>query len=597
MKKIGFKITLPYLILFLGGMVLLAKCFYSFCWSDETFYFSTAYRFYQGDSIFLHDWFPTQLSGVLLLPFLALFIGITGSTSGIILYFRILYVIFSLLCSITVYQVLKKDKNTTVGLIAAVCSLFYAHLNIATLSYYTISVQCFLIAMILLYHFGCTRKNSLLIYAGIIFAIAVLALPTLAIAWVLALFAVAIMLIVSRTKISSDTYKLAVAKTDYPRIILYTSIGIIIPAVIFFIFLFNNVSITDFIKGIPYVLSDEEHGTGLIYPLRKFFISINQEYGNKGAYLGYLLILGSLIFQQKLRKRPYCLIVFGCDAALFVYYAVKSFNHTGYIQTAICMFCLPLFFLTVKKDLNAFFTIFLGGMIFSFVYSYSSNGYLYIISLGHAISSVAAIIFISDFTNEHLLSASQDRSSLTIARLITIVSAIVLCYVMTTTVILRIRNIYRDAPLPDLTSKISCGPASGLFTTEEHARLYNEVYETITDYCQSNNLSGQESGTIFITKLLPFGYMCTDLKCAAPTSWRTQFNSERLEPYYDMNPDRVPDMVLVLDKEYGCYDTCGDVEADPSPNENEIGGFLLSYINSHNYSVIDVPCGTLYKAN
>ena len=99
--------------------------------------------------------------------------------------------------------------------------------------------------------------------------------------------------------------------------------------------------------------------------------------------------------------------------------------------------------------------------------------------------------------------------------------------------------------------------------------------------------------------------MCTDLRCGAPTTWRTSFNSERLEPYYEMNPGRYPDMILVLNEQFGrilvlneqfgSYMTCGDVESDTAPNENETGGYLLDYINSHDFETVEVPCGTLYN--
>ena len=54
-------------------------------------------------------------------------------------------------------------------------------------------------------------------------------------------------------------------------------------------------------------------------------------------------------------------------------------------------------------------------------------------------------------------------------------------------------------------------------------------------------------------------------------------------------------MVLVLDEHFGSYLTCGDVESDPVPNENEIGGYLLEYVSSNDYEILTVPCGTLYK--
>lgn len=181
------------------------------------------------------------------------------------------------------------------------------------------------------------------------------------------------------------------------------------------------------------------------------------------------------------------------------------------------------------------------------------------------------------------------------------------CAVLVQTMMLRLVNIYRDAPVQMLNSKISAGPAKGLYTTADHQVAYNVVYSAIRKYCQSSNLNEphrfdnsleQDSSSvanIFITKLLPWGYMCTDLRCGAPTTWRTPFNSKRLEPYYQMNPGRYPDMILVLNEQFGSYITCGDVESDTAPNENETGGYLLEYINSHDYETIEVPCGTLYN--
>ena len=184
---------------------------------------------------------------------------------------------------------------------------------------------------------------------------------------------------------------------------------------------------------------------------------------------------------------------------------------------------------------------------------------------------------------------------------------------------LRIVNIYRDAPLSALTGKIEAGPAKGLYTTEKHLTQYKEVYETLLAYCQSEDLPDpaakddepvstegmaasreEEAGvglnTIFISKLLPWGYLCTDLRVGAPTTWRTELGSERLREYYELNPDRIPELVLVLNDEYGTYDTCGDVEADPNPNAKELPeGFLTEYMKENNYETQETACGILYR--
>lgn len=578
------KKLIPYSIILICTITLIIRAFYGFCWSDETFYSSTAYRFMCHDRLFIDDWFPTQLSGVVILPFLVIFKAFTGSMDGVILFLRLMYILLSFATACLVFYVVNKERNEITAYAASLMMLFYTHLNIGTLSYYTISVHCFLIAMLLIYHFYHTDNRYLLVIGGFSFALSVLALPTMAAAYVLLTVILFVLYFISLKK-RGRLYK-ELENNKIKQIFLYTLVGIIIPALIFFIFLIMNVSIGDFIKGIPYVLSDEEHGTTLIFPLRKFFISLNEIY-RKWAYLGYLFIALCIIFKKFIIKTGLRSYVFFADIVLFIIYAVYSFRHTGYIQSALCIVCLPLYILTVNKDKKLFNIVYLPGLLFSLVYSYSSNGFLYVLSMGHAIACVAGIVFIYDFYREV-------RQEGAIGKAVMLTSILMVGYVIITTAALRYVNVYRDAPLSQMGSLITKGPAKGIHTTAEHLKMYNDVVEVIESKCTSASLSGGE-GNIFITKLLPFGYMCTDLRVAAPTTWRVNFNSERLREYYELNPHKKPDIILVLNEEYGTYETCGDVEYDPSPNANEMGGFLEKYIKDNDFNKEVVSCGIIYR--
>lgn len=595
--KQSIKRFFPYAIILTAGFLLLLKCFYSFCWSDETFYFATAYRFYQGDSIFQHDWFPTQLSSIMLLPLFSLFMNVAGSTEGILLFFRICFVIFALVCSIAVYRIIKYSYPQWIALVCALLYLFYTHLNIATMSYYTMSVGFFLVAALCIYHYYQTELKRHLFFGGILFALSVLALPTMAVAYVLVICGIAILLLICRILPVPVWIRHAVEQGRLVTVCVYTFLGICIPAVIFGIFLLTNVEIQDFIQAIPYVLTDEEHGTSLIYPLKKFFIGINEVYGY-AAYIGYLLIVVTAILalaevHGKIIARKWKLVLCAIDILLFIAYFICSIGHTGYIQTALCMFALPLFLLTSDKGIRTFFLLFVSGMIFSVVYSYSSNGYLYILAMGHSIASIGGILMIYDFKQE-ICNADTDNS---LIESLSVLCTCIIFIALFQTITLRFVNVYRDAPLTELTEKLDKGPACGLYTTPEHAAMYETVYDVLETYCQTDNLDPdkENNGRLFITKLLPFGYMCSDLKCGSPTTWRTKFSSVRLEDYYTINPDRYPDIILVLNEEYGSYDTCGDVVADPAPNENEIGGFLLDYVTREGYKITEVDCGTIYQ--
>lgn len=594
----------PYALIALSAVVLFIKCFYSFCWSDETFYFATCHRFFTGDSIFLHEWFPTQLSSVILLPFYSLYMLITGSNDGIILYFRILFVLMSTINAIVLYNILKQHASVFSSLICSLMMMYYTHLNIATLSYYTLSVQMFLMSMLLIYHYYRSRNKNHLIISGVLLAISVLSLPTLSVVYFMAIILIGVLLLCGRHLKSKPQFTERLKKAELPAIVKYTFIGILIPAVLFFAFLLLNVSVSDFIRGIPYVLSDEEHGTSFIYPMKKFFIGINEVFG-PGAYASYLLIIVSviLLFFKRLGTWIFCALVFFADLILFILNFASSNGHTGYIQTVLCLFAIPLFFMTKNRDWRAFVLFVTSGMALSLVYSYSSNGYLYVLSMGHFVASIGCVLITERFVTEMLKNTAEGN-----LRYVCLISCIaVICAVLTQTMTLRLVNVYRDAPVKILSSRITEGPARGLYTTPDHNAAYTTVYSTIRDYCQMNDLNTPQKfpnslekesnsvGNIFITKLLPWGYMCTDLRCGSPTTWRTSFNSERLKPYYEMNPGRYPDMVLVLDEHFGSYLTCGDVESDPVPNENEIGGYLLEYVSSNDYEILTVPCGTLYK--
>ncbi len=543
---------LPYIMFFVCAVLLFVRAFFGFCSSDEPFYLSTTKRLFDGDLIFAHDWFPTQLSSLILLPFYALFVTVTGSTTGIILYFRLLYVLFTLILSILSYRILSVRNGRPAAFSCSFLMLFYAHLNIATLSYYTLLFEFFVFSMILF----TVKKKSCYILGGFIFALSVLSLPSLVVCYVL--FFITLFIASLKNK-------------DYKDLLLYSLIGTASALIAFIIYLYvSGNSIGKLVEFLPYVLSDDEHQTSLVAPFKKFFLSISDVYG-KIFYLNFLLALLGLISNRYKKLKPY---IFTTDLILFVYYAILSFGHTGYINTALALFAAPLFFMCNKKDWYSFVSLFLGGLMVSMTYSYSSNGELYVLSIGHGVSCIASILFISDFAKEN-------------GRLMKYFLAAAISFFLIQTALLRFINVYRDAPLNRLNKRIESGPAAGLYTTKEHHEIYMSVYEDIVKYSGSGS-------TVLFSKLLPWGYLSCDQSCAAPTTWRNMINSKRLEEYYELYPERNPDLIFMVNAYVGSYDSCGDIIADPVPNENEFGGYLADQIRSGKYREIVSRDCTIY---
>lgn len=551
------KQILPYIFIVIGAILMFIHTKYSFCASDESFYASTTNRFLQGDAIFVHEWFPTQLVSLILLPIQGAFKVITGSNDGILLFMRRVYVIFSAFSSVIIYRLINKKYNKFCACICALFVMFYAHLNIATMSYYTLSFHFFLLAMLLLMENG----RFYYILSGICIALAVLSLPSLALVYFLIMGIYVLYFVFCKIK---------GIKVLFFDQILYSLIGILIPAIPVLLYVLPTSGLMGIIDNLQYVLSDEEHITSVVAPFKKFFTSITDVFG-KSVYLTVLLTIisfGIFIYRDIMKKSATWLVsvvisVFVLDIFVAFYNFRFALGHTGYISTLLIMFALPAFFLSERKNYPMFSLVFIGGLIFSMVYSYSSNGDLYVLSIGHSIAAIAGICMLFDINKGTLHSDFWK---------ILISSFCIACILLMFNY--RWTYIYRDAPLIALTEKIEHGPAKGLYTTKEHKEQYEEILSVIKE--------NEGKGNAFFTKLLPWGYLATTDTCGAPTTWRTKFSSERLRLYYSDNPNKIPDVIYILPPEAGAYNTCGDVIADPVPNENETdSGFLYEHISEY----------------
>lgn len=617
------KKNIPFVLIFVSFIILLIRARYSFCWSDESFYQAVTNRFHNGDQIFYDEWFPTQLSSLLLLPLYSLYTAVKGGTEGIILFFRILFVILELISATVVYKIISKHHGLFFGTVCAMLVQWYTHLNIATLSYYTMSTHFFLLTMVLLYDYYMSDSDTVsaqggkflnasvieLIIAGILFALCVLCLPTMCAGYFLIVFCGFSLTIISKFVGEDNPVRIFASKLNFIHVFKYTLAGIIVPALVFAVYMLTHVSISNFILSLQYVLSDDEHELSKLYPLKKMYLAINESY-TRTAKLAYLFILLSVLVwgvmivadyvkndDIKKKLNTYLPLIkrlmYAVDIVLFALYFIKSFGHTGYIFTAVMLFSLPLFLITKEKNWTLFILSFCGGLLFSLVYSYSSNGMLYLLSMGHFICSLGGIILINDFVNELENKEDVSNNPVTAHSIIKYAAAAIIIICVVQTCILRITNIYRDDKLSNLTEMTEAGPAKGLYTSKEHLEMYNNVYDTISEYCMSSSADGTNK-TLLISKLLPYGYLISDLKVAAPTVWRNPMGSLRLKEYYELHGDRTPDVILVLDEYYGSYETCGDVEADYVPNENDTEGYMYDYIKKNNMTEIKVSCGTVY---
>ena len=258
MKNLQSKINTHLLftvIMSMAFMLSIWRIKYGFGGYDEPFYLTVPHRLFMGDSLLSEEWHVSQLSGILLFPFVSLYELITKTTDGIILYMRILYIICHALVSVFLYVRLKNYRYGAI--FASVLYFLFSPYGMKTLSYNTIPLD----ALVLTAVFASTFNNKHKIIhtiSGITFSMAVLCCPYMAVVYIIYCLCVSIHFIIYKLIIKKNN-KYSFNIFSIKRFI-YFSLGILISIALFLFFVLSRTSINEILDNIPYILfSDPEH--------------------------------------------------------------------------------------------------------------------------------------------------------------------------------------------------------------------------------------------------------------------------------------------------------------------------------------------------
>lgn len=90
------------------SIVMFWKCKYGYATLDEAFYPTIAYRFLQGDRILFDEWSNMQLSAVVIMPFLKIYMLFTGGLNGVYLYIRYCYTLLKIVIALLIFIWMKR---------------------------------------------------------------------------------------------------------------------------------------------------------------------------------------------------------------------------------------------------------------------------------------------------------------------------------------------------------------------------------------------------------------------------------------------------------------------------------------------------------
>lgn len=464
-----------WLYIFFAGLVGFSyvRLFYGVDFTDEGFYVALPYRFVLGTRPILDDISIYQSSGTLLTPFLRLYHFLIPDNSGVVLYFRHLYLLFVLAITwISARHLFGEIKSLPLTLLFATPCFLFIPYGIPNLSYNTMGSGFFILGLIFMY--ACApRRAAWYFVAGILHAFAVLAYPPLAIAVV-----VCIPLFVALAR-------------DQRRKALGWYLGASLGLGILRYFTLEA-KLPDYLATIQAILRDApttDHTFGIekITTVLQTFWSQLPPLWAIGAFLCLVLILKNKL--PKFKWVAFTLYPF------FLFFFTRGSRGSGgvhsFILFSVILFPLLFPFAQNTKELKRLFNfIFLPCLIAAAVMSVSSNNRLL---------AAASVLVVGFSLVQYFIFHWQFRECSIGLALVPIL--------LNTAVITRYNYncLFQEDPIGVLNHSITEGPYKFLHTTEAKAAFYYEAFNAI------RRLPSGENTRILFYPHFPAGYLMTKI--------------------------------------------------------------------------------------
>lgn len=239
---------------------------------------------------------------------------------------------------------------------------------------------------------------------------------------------------------------------------------------------------------------------------------------------------------------------------------VRTVCHFMLVRFDILMLPVALYVLISKKA-RLPLLLYITGVAAAFLFGMASNTHIDAMTSGFCITFIGALMMLP------LIHHTSGNSVL--YRAVQAVTVLAILAAMLPSYCQRYIGVYRDAPIQQLNTVIEKGPAKGLRTTEEHARQYGIIFDTI------QRIHAQDpDASVMHSKNLPWAYLCNDWEIGTYTVWSSLFASGQMEAYYARNPNKVPDYVFLYEPNTSSFERSPFNDHYPSDtyNDQELSG-------------------------
>ncbi len=491
---------------------------------DEAFYLTVPKRLLDGDVFVFDEWHGSQFSALLVYPIMALH-NLLFSSDGIVLHFRYIYIFFQALSAVVIYIRLRDYK--LFGALASLMFFMFTPYDILALCYNTMGLMLVTLTGVIL---ATAKSKKAYFVSGLLFAGAVLCSP-----YLLAAYAV--------FTVGAIVYSVAKkSKRCFISWLVFT-LGSALLAAILFAFILSRVSLNEFIDALPNIFDDPEHvSKPFLDGLLGYFKSIYNAFNWGIIYFSlYGIMLIALIFDKKRYERRVFYIASSCAIAICMLFEFASLLGTktyNFIMFPFVLVGLISYIVTKNKNKRVLILMFIGSLLYTMCIYFSSNQGFYIISAMSAAAVVASVILIHDALLEEKYKKGESRFS---AGYIIIFALVVLQFSLMTYTKVN-HKFWSFSENSQLTAVIDEGPYKGIKVTNFTKSNYMKELASL------KQLEGKEGRVLYATKTVWYYLATDDLKVGAYSAWlsgESDITLERLEKYYSLNPDNIPDYIFV----------------------------------------------------
>ena len=520
-------------LIFIGLFLLLElifvwRSFYGFNTADEMYFIGTSERIFRGEKILIDEWNPTQqLCTFLIHPIYCLIRLALGSTEGIVMASRFLYLAYSAVLTLFFYLRFQRRGYASFG--PVFLFLIFAPFSICAMSYNSIE---FGILPVLLAVLSAKMEHSVpeYILCGILMAVIVLANP-----FAILMYAAYGLICLGATLYGRKTGRQPEGALRF-RNFLWMTLGAGLILVLFLAFVFQRGSLSEVLANVPHIVGDSEHQHDYWYKTWRYFELCFKNY--KYMFLALFVVYGATLIDRRRCRHGLIYMILASAAVLpyLIYYGF-IFEHitVNYQMLPLAFWCLEAYLVTEHKDRRLFYWWYLPAMIFTLIVQYATNTGIVTLSVAYGMCSCVGLMFAADWLKEQ-------KSALPALKR----QAAVLCVALTAAVqfagtfFLRMTYAWgEEGRVWTLTQQMERGPLKGVWTTPETADWYGSVLEEL----DMLDLTAEDE--LMVVGVAPWIYLYVDAGCGNYSTWQVHENSTQLYDYYALHPDKFPDVIYM----------------------------------------------------